>query len=246
MARYQVSIAYDGTHFSGFQRQAEDRTVQGVFEDALRRIGWEGQTLLGAGRTDAGVHASGQVVAFDLDWRHPQDKLVAALNANLPLDVAVHEVQLARPSFHPRYDALARTYCYRVFSQAVRDPLRERYAWRVWPILDHSLLEQAAAVLPGIHDFAAFGSPPRPGGTTKREVMASTWYADGDEMVFEITANAFLYHMVRRLVSSQVSVGQGKLALDVFSGYLDHPNTKPVKGLAPAHGLTLTKVHYPS
>ena len=246
MARYQVVIAYDGTKFSGFQRQAEGRTVQGVIEVALRRIGWQGQALLGAGRTDAGVHASGQVVAFDLDWNHPPDTLGAALNANLPQDVAVHRVRLAVLDFHPRYDAQARSYRYRIYSQPVRDPLKDRYAWRVWPGMDLALLQQAASFLPGSHDFAAFGTPPKPGGATVREVVAAEWRETGEQLVFEITANAFLYHMVRRLVSFQVIIGQGKMAPEAISSFLDRKNPEPLSGLAPACGLSLIKVHYPS
>ena len=246
MVRYQVIIVYDGTQFSGFQRQAEGRTVQGVFEDALRQIGWDGRALLGAGRTDVGVHASGQVVAFDLEWRHTPEALGAALNSNLPLDVAVRKVCPAPPDFHPRYDALARSYRYGIYCDAARDPLRERYAWRVWPGPDLELLQGAAAYLPGSHDFVAFGTPPRPGGTTVREVFQAEWRSEGDALVFEITANAFLYHMVRRLVSFQVSIGQGKLPPDAFSSYLDCEAPELVQGLAPPHGLTLERVLYPS
>jgi tRNA pseudouridine38-40 synthase len=246
MARYQVVLAYDGTRFSGFQRQAEARTVQGVLEEALRRIGWGGQSVLAAGRTDAGVHASGQVAAFDLEWKHPPEALVAALNANLPPDVAVRQAQTAAPDFHPRYDALARCYRYRAFCQAVRAPLRERYAWRVWPALEIEPMQRAAEYLPGVHDFAAFGSPPKPGGVTLRQVLEAGWRLEEDELVFEITANAFLYHMVRRLVSFQVSIGLGELAPDAICGYLDVENPEPVRGLAPPNGLTLVRVLYPS
>ncbi len=246
MARYQVVLAYDGTQFSGFQRQAEARTVQGVFEDALRRIGWDGRAILAAGRTDAGVHAAGQAAAFDLEWAHPPEALVAALNANLPPDVAVRRALPAAADFHPRYDALGRVYRYRVFCDPLRDPLRERYAWRVWPAPKLEPMQQAAECLPGVHDFAAFGAPPRPGGATVREVMEAGWRLAGDELVFEIAANAFLYHMVRKLVSFQVSIGQGELAPDALPGYLDREAPDPVRGLAPPHGLSLVRVLYPS
>jgi tRNA pseudouridine38-40 synthase len=246
MARYQVVLAYDGTQFSGFQRQAEARTVQGVFEDALRRIGWAGRAILAAGRTDAGVHAAGQVAAFDLEWAHTPAALAAALNANLPPDVAVRQARPAAPDFHPRYDALGRVYRYRVFCDALRDPLRERYAWRVWPALELELLQQAAAHLPGAHDFAAFGAPPRPGGATIREVLEAGWRLAGDELVFEISANAFLYHMVRRLVSFQISIGQGEVRPEALPGCLDREAPEPVRGLAPPQGLSLVRVLYPA
>lgn len=246
MARYQVIISYDGTRFSGFQRQVEVRTVQGVVEHALREIGWGGDTILGAGRTDAGVHASGQVIAFDMSWTHTPEALGAALNANLPPDVAVKNVGIASAKFHPRYDAVGRLYRYRIYCQPARDPLRERYAWRVWPEPDEELLCQSAEYLLGEHDFAAFGTPPLDGGTTKREVMHAEWRSISDEWFFEITANAFLYHMVRRLVSFQVSIGEGKREPSAILEHLNHPDVEPVLGLAPAHGLNLVQVLYPS
>ena len=133
MARYQVILAYDGTDFWGFQRQpgnVKRRTVQGVVEAALKQLGWSGEKILAAGRTDTGVHASGQVVAFDLDWQHDEDALLAALNAHLPQDVAVWAVQRAADDFHPRYAARSRCYEYRLFCQPRRHPLLERYAWQ--------------------------------------------------------------------------------------------------------------------
>ena len=147
MARYQVILAYDGTEFVGFQRQAQgkkSRTVQAAIETALRQIGWQGRAILAAGRTDTGVHAAGQVVAFDLDWSHGEQALLAALNANLPPDVAAQAAFERRADFHPRYDALSRSYRYSIFCRPLRDPLRERYAWRVWPAPELERLQASA------------------------------------------------------------------------------------------------------
>lgn len=245
MARYQVILVYDGTDFFGFQRQARERTVQGVVEDALRQMGWQGSTILAAGRTDTGVHASGQVIAFDHNWSHTTDDLRNGLNANLPMDVSVQQVTLTRPDFHPRYDALARRYRYQIFCQPVRDPLRERYAWRVWPALRAEKLQQAARCLPGRHDFGAFGTPPRTGGSTERIVSQAGWQADGDQLIFEVVANAFLYRMVRRLVSTQVAVAQGSIALESMAAFLSGKSDGLVQGLAPPQGLYLVEVVYP-
>jgi len=243
MARYQVILAYDGTDFYGYQRQVEERTIQGVFEDALRLVGWQGSSTFAAGRTDTGVHASGQVVAFDLKWKHGEKSLRDALNANLPPDVAVRSVGI-RNGFHPRFDALNRSYRYRLYCQPVRDPLRDRYAWRVWPSLNLALLQQVAEYMEGEHDFAAFGTPPKANGSTIRDVSRAEWANDGDEFYFEITANAFLYHMVRRLVSYQVMVGHGEIEpstiLELFSG----KSNEMVRGLAPPNGLCLISVLY--
>lgn len=243
MVRYKVILAYDGTAFAGMQRQANARTVQGEVEDALRRIGWQGKSVLAAGRTDAGVHASGQVVAFDHDWQHTPEKLCRALNANLPPEIAAQTVQEAGADFHPRFDAISRTYRYTILCSPVRNPLHERYAWRVWPRPDEDLLQACAAELTGIHDFAAFGSPHKEGGATQREVFAAAWQSSQDALVFTVKANAFLYHMVRRMVSSQVEVGQGKWPLADFRQQLTSPQGM-IQGLAPAQGLCLVEVAY--
>lgn len=249
MARYQIILAYDGTDFLGSQRQTSSRTVQSEFEKALRKIGWQGKCILLAGRTDTGTHASGQVAAFDLDWGHGLNKLQDALNAHLPGDMAVREVKTAADDFHPRFDAASRRYRYRLFCASVRDPLRERYAWRVWPPVAE--LTSLAELWPGTHDFAAFGTPPRLGGSTVRTVMSAEWKKQGDEWIFDIQADAFLYRMVRRLIYVQVAVGQARLpvetlarALDNKSGVRQEAQGKIPAGLAPASGLTLIEVCY--
>ncbi len=250
MARYQIILAYDGTEFTGSQRQAHVRTVQGELEKALRKIGWVGRTIYLAGRTDTGVHASGQVAAFDLDWGHGLSDLHDALNANLPMDVAVRTVEAAMPKFHPRFDASSRRYRYRIFCDACRDPLRERYAWRLSsPLADPRPL---AELWLGTHDFAAFGSAMKEGGSTIRTVTFAEWRSRGDEWTFEIQADAFLYRMVRRLVFVQVAVAQGRLTAETLARALT--SGEPVSprsrggglpaGLAPAHGLTLVEVRY--
>lgn len=247
MAHYQMILAYDGTEYSGFQRQAgkaAGRTIQSGVEDALHAIGWSGRSILAAGRTDAGVHAAGQVIAFDFDWHHSDQELMAALNANLPADIAIRRVSQARPEFHPRYDAAWRRYQYSLFCQPVRDPLRERYAWRVWPETDRDLLESAAAFLVGEHDFGAFGHPPHSGGSTVRQVFEANWMLGIEGMTFQITANGFLYRMVRRIVSLLVSVGQGAVDMQMVSHYLQNGSDKYVRSLAPAQGLTLVEVGY--
>ncbi|MBE9474857.1 MAG: tRNA pseudouridine(38-40) synthase TruA [Chloroflexi bacterium] len=245
MAHYKVILAYDGTDFQGFQRQVKGRTVQASVEAALRSIGWQNSTILGAGRTDTGVHASGQVIAFEFGWNHSTVELQDALNANLPDDIAAQSVELTSNEFHPRFSATARQYRYRLFCDNVRQPLRERYAWRVWPAVSIELLHETAAYLIGRHDFSAFGSAPQPGGSTIREIFTSTWQGAKQDLVFEILGNAFLYHMVRRLVSFQVEIGQGKRNPDEIKSCLDGKERELVQGLAPAQGLILTEVVYP-
>lgn len=245
MVRYKVNLAYDGTGFSGSQRQSTERTVQGVVEAALRKLNWQENSLLLAGRTDSGVHASGQVAAFDLDWKHSTVDLRNALNAILPVDAAITEVTESSPDFHPRFDAVSRSYEYRIYSSEIRDPLLDRYTWQVKVPLDKGALQQAADSIVGTHDFSSLGSPVNPGGTTIRTVQEASWTFDRNYYSFSITANAFLYHMVRRLVFIQVEIGKKSKPVDQLAQYLEIPGGPPAQGLAPAKGLTLVKVEYP-
>jgi tRNA pseudouridine38-40 synthase len=249
MERYQIILAYDGTGFLGSQRQASSRTAQSELEKALRKLGWHGRSVYLAGRTDTGTHASGQVAAFDFDWAHSLEKLRDALNAQLPRDMAVWDVKTAADGFHPRFDAASRRYRYRLFCAGIRDPLRERYAWRVWPALAD--LTPLANIWVGTHDFAAFGNPSRSGGSTVRTVISARWWPLADEWFFEIQADAFLYRMVRRLVYSQVAVGQARLSAKILERALDdrtdirqEAQRQIPASLAPACGLTLVEVSY--
>jgi len=219
--------------------------VQGVVEAALRPLGWQEASLRYAGRTDAGVHAWGQVVAFRLAWPHGAEALQRALNARLPTEVVVRQVRPVPEAFHPRYDALARRYWYYLYAAPQRDPFRERYAWRVWPPPQGQALQQAAAVLLGRHDFAALGTPPNPQGTTVRTVHKAEWRpVPPDGWAFDVVADAFLYRMVRRMVALQVAVAQGKQPLQAWRDLVHRPPAHPAQGLAPPQGLFLAQVCY--
>ena len=245
MALYQAILAYDGSDFVGFQRQAEGRTVQAEVERALRRLGWAEEAILYAGRTDSGVHARGQVIAFRLAWRHPAKALQQALNAHLPADVAVQAVKVAPADFHPRYAAVARRYVYYLHCAPQREPFWRRYAWRVWPAPRPEALQQAAALLKGRKDFAALGTPPNPRGTTVRTVHKAVWRQVGPQAwAFDVVADAFLYRMVRRMVALQVAVAQGRMALAALQAALESPPSHPLQGLAPPQGLFLETVCY--
>jgi tRNA pseudouridine38-40 synthase len=250
MARYKLTLAYDGADFSGSQRQANDRTVQGELERALQRLGWSGSSVLMSGRTDTGVHATGQVASADLDWSHTDDALIRALNSSLPADISVRSVQVVDEKFHPRFDAITRSYQYNLFCQPLRDPIRERFAWRIWPGVDGVLLANAAKQLIGTYDFSAFGSPTTPRGTTIRTVKNAEWkQTSEDNWHFEVQADAFLYRMVRRMVFVLVAVAQGRVPVEVITSSLAEPISVWARsglpsGLAPAYGLTLVKVEY--
>ncbi len=243
MARYQLIVAYDGTNYCGFQKQGFGRSVQAEIESALKKIGWPGGIFLAAGRTDCGVHALGQVIAIDMEWKHSVDELRKAMNSHLPPDVSVRQAAQADATFHPRYGARLRTYQYTIYCDADRNPLLERYCWRVWPAVPLHLLETCAGVFIGKHDFSSFGSPPRKGGNPVRSVFSSRWWKDGALLKYEISADAFLYHMVRRMVFLQVLVGQGRLDLaELEKAVLI--GTKTTEGLAPPNGLMLVRVDY--
>lgn len=246
MERYKVTLAYDGTQFFGFQRQGRDRTVQLEIETALRKLNWQGGSISSAGRTDSGVHASGQVIAFDLEWRHGVQSLARALNANLPVDISVKAVEVAQADFHPRFDATSRCYEYQVLFAADRDPLKERFAWRTWPVCDGDILWQAAKLLCGTHDFSAFGTPPKAGGSTTRIVYEARWEKMGENhWQFVVRANAFLYHMVRRMVFLQVMAGRQRISLEDLRVAVE-AGVALVPGLAPPQGLVLKEVQYGS
>ena len=252
MARYKLTLAYDGSGFAGSQRQApiQKRTVQGELEKALRELGWTGDSVILSGRTDSGVHATGQVASADVYWSHTDTDLVRALNSVLPGDMAVWSAEVVDDTFHPRFDATSRCYRYRLFCQPIRNPLRERYAWRVQPAINTKMFADAAKLFIGTHDFSAFGSPTTPRGRTVRTVMQAEWgqVAD-DEWQFEVHADAFLYRMVRRMVFVQVSIAQGKLSVEAIADALAEQVSGGKRsglpsGLAPAHGLTLVEVTY--
>lgn len=255
MARYKLTLAYDGAAFSGSQRQLRRRTVQSELERALRILGWAAAGILLAGRTDAGVHALGQVAAVDVEWRHTPEELRDALNANLPADMAVRAAEVASDRFHPRFDAVARRYRYQVHFQPVRDPLQDRLAWRIWPPLSVDRLQVAADCFQGRHDFGAFGSATRKGGGTVRTVSGSAWTVADEVLRYEIVAQGFLYRMVRRIVFVQVAAAQGRCSTEQVSRALRALRAGPAlrasrqgdplpAGLAPAHGLILMEVGY--
>lgn len=244
-ARYRATLAYDGTAYHGYQWQANaSPTVQEVVEAAIERICGESLRITGAGRTDAGVHATGQVIAFDAVWQHPPEVLQRALNAYLPDDVVIRSLEVTDPDFHPRYDARRRSYVYELYVAPVRDPFRRHRAWHLRNDLNVQAINEAAESLLGEHDFSTFGSPPV-GDNPVRFVYEARWEADEHgEYRFNITGNAFLFRMVRRIVGTLVWVGQGRMTASDFRGILAACDPALSGPAAPAHGLTLVRVDY--
>lgn len=250
--RYRATVEYDGAAYQGFQRQIGDTpTIQLALENAIAAVAGSRVNVIGAGRTDTGVHATGQVIAFDLaDWKHGAEVLLRALNATLPDDIALRDLNAAPPDFHPRFSALARQYCYTVIVAAQRRPLLRAQAWCLSRVkLDLALMQQTAARLIGEHDFGAFGQPPDGRSNTIREIYLSAWTMEqvsGEQWLrYGVKATAFLQHQVRRMVGALVDVGRGRLTLAQFETGFGGRDAAMFKTLAPPQGLVLEAVFYP-
>ncbi len=206
----RLRLEYDGTRYHGWQRQAEALTIQQVLEASLERLTGEKVALIGSGRTDAGVHARGQVANFRIDSAIPLKAFHQGLNSLLPKDIAVLEAREAPPEFHARKSARAKTYEYRILNRPTRSPLYHHYAWWIDPPLDLAAMAGAAAALPGEHDFTAFRASGSDNLNPVRRVLAATWRDDpGGWLTFTITATGFLRGMVRSLVGTMVEAGPG-------------------------------------
>ena len=244
MARYRATIEYDGTAYQGFQRQRQPATIQETLERAIAAVSQQGATVTGAGRTDSGVHAAGQVVSFAIEWRHGEASLQRALNANLPADIQFLTLtETEDPSWHPRYSARRRAYRYTIYHGLVGSPLQRRTSWYVSRPLAVARMNEAADYLVGTQDFATFGKPPK-GENTVRQVFRAQWQQRGTLITFDIDANAFLYRMVRAIVGSLKLVGDGSWTVDDFVAALQACDRSRAGALAPPQGLVLMSVTY--
>jgi tRNA pseudouridine38-40 synthase len=244
--RLTLTVQYDGAAYHGWQVQPDQRTVQGVLQDALTRLGNRPCAIIGSGRTDTGVHATGQVASVDMPASWTPEALARSLNATLPPDVWIEAVRAARPDFHPRYDALARTYEYRIGTgQEAASPFQNRWCWPLADVLDGTLMDQAAAVLPGTHSFLAFakaGQPERGERCTVREAGWSDWHGGKR---FTMTADRYLHHMVRYLVGTIVDIARGRRPLSHLTQLLENDPQLTTSPPAPPQGLFLSHVEYP-
>ena len=241
--RVKAVVEYDGTAYKGFQIQPHDPTVQSALEAGLRSVTREAIRVYGAGRTDAGVHAKGQVVHFDTVWRHSLAVLQRAWNANLPSDIAVRELEAVPVGFHARFGARSREYRYSIYQGNVRSPLTARFSHHVVAPLDLVAMAEAARSLGGKHDFAAFGSPPS-GTNTVRMVYRAVFERSGEMVYFDIAANAFLKRMVRLVMGTLLLVGMERLTPTEFRAILAHGESNhPVAAVRPG-GLCLMRVNY--
>jgi tRNA pseudouridine38-40 synthase len=239
----RATVAYDGTEFSGFQVQDGGRTIQGALEAALAQVTRQTTRVVGAGRTDAGVHARGQVIGFRVEWRHTLADLHRALNAVLPEDVAVLDLGPAQPGWHPRFSARRRHYRYTVLNSPLRSPLDRRYTHLVTERLDLGALQLAADLLVGQHDFASFGQPTQ-GDSTVRVIHEAGWRQENAWVTFDVIGNAFLRSMVRCFVGTMLQVGVGRWPVGRVNEILAGRDRALAAPPAPACGLCLMKVEY--
>jgi tRNA pseudouridine38-40 synthase len=245
----QLVLHYDGSGFSGWQKQPEQRTVQGVIEQALERLCGRPTTALGSGRTDAGVHARGQAVGVHVPSKWTAETLRRALNAILPDDVWIAAAFEMRPDFHARYSALSRRYTYHVGTDdAARSPFRRRTELPFEFPLDRSALNASATPLVGLHSFRAFavkGTAPE-ADEHRCDVRVARWGDRPGGVVFEIEANRFLHHMVRFLVGTMLDVASGRRPLGDIEQLLEARDNDDVSSPAPANALFLEAVEYPA
>lgn len=244
-AKCRLVVAYDGTGYRGFAEQPNVRTVGGTLRRALERVVRHPVELACAGRTDAGVHAWGQVVTFDAGAGLDPWRVQSALNGMLAPEIVVRDADLVDPSFDPRHSARWREYHYTIVDRPFPDPFRARYAWCVAEPLDVKLLRLAADPFLGERDFAAFCRKGPEGSTTVRRVLVSRWRDDGDGvLVYEVRANAFCWQMVRSMVGTLVDVGRGRLRPGDVLAIMRARDRGAAGQIAPPHGLCLREVGY--
>ncbi|MBF0317691.1 MAG: tRNA pseudouridine(38-40) synthase TruA [Nitrospirae bacterium] len=255
MTKIRLTLSYDGTHYHGWQVQPATETIQGRIEGALRTITSAGVDLVGAGRTDAGVHALGQIAAFTSDTHLPPHTIMRALNALMPADIRVIDADYAPEGFHPRFSAKAKRYVYVISMGTSVNPFLYRYCWHIGHPLDITEMATAADTLTGRHDFKSFCASDTDIKTTIREVTAlrieqlpllrfMDFGIAGDFVRVSIEADGFLRHMVRNIVGTLAAVGRGRLNTQGVSDILAARDRRSAGENAPARGLFLERVFY--
>src|SRR4029077_20823591 len=250
MRNLKLVLSYDGTEFFGWQVQPEAATVQGALALAIERVTGEKVLPQGSGRTDAGVHALGQVTTFAIQSPIPVENLIIALNDVLPAAIRVLEAVEMPPGFHARKSARAKTYRYRIYRGAICPPFLARYVWHYPFPLDERAMVRAAGRVEGEHDFTSFAAvDPERGSqgvpiSNVRRIFSSTWERQGDEFLYTVKGSGFLHHMLRNLVGTFILVGKGTLQAEDLTRILEARNRSAAGATAPASGLYLVNVEY--
>lgn len=246
--RFALVVEYDGADFSGSQYQANTRTVQGELEKATGIVFGVDVGRIGmASRTDAGVHAVGQIAAIDIRIGKPLTEVRNALNGNLADDVRVRDVRTVPNNFDPRRDAIAREYRYVINDASSASPVNRRIEYHVRQRLDVSAMDEAANLFVGVHDFASFSAATHDEAPTMRSIeSASVHRRSDDRVIFDVRANAFVRQQIRRMVASLISVGNGSQSIQKVASLISTPTRNAATQNAPPHGLTLMRVEYPA
>jgi len=247
--RYKITLAYDGTNFAGFQRQPHQRTVEQVLTKAVNKMAKDPASpivVYGAGRTDAGVHAFGQVVHFDLPYEISAEGVRRGLSSMLPMDTLVKAVEIVPADFHARYDTVGKRYWYRAYQSEFVDPFKRNFTGHFKFQADIDRIQQAIPDLVGKHDFSTFVASGSQAHDHVREIYsAKAWSLPAEhEIQFEFCGSGFLYNQVRIMVAVLMEIGQNRRAVDCISALLAAKNRAQARGTAPASGLYMKKVYY--
>ncbi|MBT3325870.1 MAG: tRNA pseudouridine(38-40) synthase TruA [Gemmatimonadales bacterium] len=242
-----LTLHYDGSEFHGWQLQPDQRTVQGELQAVLSRLADSPRTVLGSGRTDTGVHAVGQVASVDMPSKWTSAQLLRSLNATLPVDIWIDSVQRASSDFHPRYDAVARSYTYRVgIPRVTASPFHRGSCWALGEDLNLEILNAAAARFVGAHSFEAFAKAGQPERGYDCVIADATWTPWEFGVEFNVTADRYLHHMVRYIVGTSVDIARGRRPVQDIDLLLAGDSALTTSPPAPAEGLFLARVEYPS
>jgi len=245
LKNFKLTIEYDGTRYQGWQRQKNGRTIQGEIEKTLTTMTGKTVTLIGSGRTDAGVHALGQVAHFLCETKILPKDFLKGLNSLLPNDIVIKKCAQAHETFHARYNATSKTYNYRILNRPIPAAISRQYAWFIRKKLCLDSMRRATGHIIGTHDFKAFEGAGSPRSHSTRSVIAARIVEkDHDCLVFEIQADGFLRFMVRNIVGTLVDVGHGKITPDEFHEIFRSKDRTLAGATAPPHGLFLMEVHY--
>jgi tRNA pseudouridine38-40 synthase len=245
LRRIMLTIAYDGTNYCGFQVQPNGKTVQETVNRALSDLLKTDVRTIGASRTDAGVHARGNVAIFDTTARMAGDKFAFALNTYLPDDIKIQGSREVPPEFHPRYTDTIKTYEYKILNRVFPDPTRRIDSLHWYGPLDLPAMQKAASYLVGEHDFLSFAASGFSASSTVRNILSASVTKADDLIRFRITGNGFLYNMVRIIAGTLIEIGKGDRSCDSIPEILSARDREQAGATAPAHGLTLMEIRYP-
>lgn len=244
MRRIKLVVTYDGTNYHGWQLQPREMTVEGELNKALSDLLKTEIKVTGASRTDAGVHALGNVAVFDTESRIPGEKFSYALNARLPEDIRVVSSCETEPDFHPRYDCHDKTYEYRIVRSEFMSPLKRLYAAHIYYKLDTERMKEAAACFVGTHDFASFCSAGSTVTDTTRTIYSLELYEKEEELIIRVNGNGFLYNMVRIIAGTLIQVGCGRMSIEQCRAAIEGESRELAGPTAPAKGLCLRQINY--